>query len=147
MGSYDCNGFKIAYLLQDELLFRNLTVEENLILQLKALKSRCDYKMINTIVDKLGLLDFLNNKVSELSGGERKKVAIGQIMLTDADIILLDEPSASIQKEYAKDLMNFIYEEFRDKILIIASHDNLYQDNYRNFVKIELRGGEAHYGV
>ncbi|HFR3882785.1 TPA: ATP-binding cassette domain-containing protein, partial [Streptococcus suis] len=106
----------MAYLLQDDLLFRNLTVEENLMLQLKALKSNFDYKMINTLASKLGLLDFLNSKVSELSGGEKKKVAIGQIILTDADIILLDEPTANIQKEYAKDLMNFIYEEFRDKI-------------------------------
>lgn len=146
-GSYVCNGFKIAYLLQDDLLFRNLTVEENLMLQLKALKSNFDYKMINTLASKLGLLDFLNSKVSELSGGEKKKVAIGQIILTDADIILLDEPTANIQKEYAKDLMNFIYEEFRDKILIISSHDNLHQNNDRNFVKIELKDGEAKYGV
>ncbi|MDY4560812.1 MAG: ATP-binding cassette domain-containing protein [Peptostreptococcus porci] len=147
MGSYDCNGYKIAYLLQDDLLFRNLTVEENLMLQLKALKSNFDYKRINTLASKLGLLDFLNSKVSELSGGEKKKVAIGQIILTDADIILLDEPTANIQKEYAKDLMNVVYEEFRDKILIIASHDNLYQNNDMHFVKIELKDGEAKYGV
>lgn len=146
-GSYNCNSLRIAYLMQEDLLFRNLTVKENLILQLKALKNNCDYRKIDTVASKLGLLDFLESKVSELSGGEKKKVSIAQIILMEADIILLDEPTANIQKEYAKELLNIIYEEFKDKILIIASHDNLYKNSDRHFVRIELKEGRIQYGV
>ena len=139
-GCYENNELTIGYLLQDDLLFRNLTVKENFTLQVKALYRGNNHEKINSMARKLGLLDFLNKKVSELSGGEKKKVAIGQIILTNADIILLDEPTANIQKEHAKDLLNIIYNEFKEKILIIASHDKC-------LVKVKLKNGKVHYGI
>lgn len=58
--------------------------------------------------------------------------------MTDADIILLDEPTANIQKEHLNNLLDTIYSEFKNKILIIATHDNLFKHNDDRFVKIEL---------
>ena len=146
-GDYDSNGLRIAYLLQDDLLFRNLTVEDNLKLQIMAEGKEPDPTRIKTLAGKLGLLDLLDRNVSQLSGGEKKKVAIGQLILKEADLVLLDEPNANIQKEYAQDLIDFIYEEFKGKILVIASHDKLKEPRDREMVKIKLEDGVAYYGI
>lgn len=106
-----------------------------------------DPTRIKTLAGKLGLLDLLDSKVSQLSGGEKKKVAIGQLILKEADLILLDEPTANIQKEYAQELIDIIYEEFKGKILIIASHDKLSRPSDSEMVKIKLEDGVAHYGI
>lgn len=147
MGSYECGNFKIGYLLQEDLLFRNLTVRENLELQLNALKLDDKDNKIFDIANELGLIELLDHKIYELSGGEKKKVSIAQIILTDADIILLDEPTANIQKEYANTLVETIYSEFENKILIIATHDKLHRVNNKCFVNIKLKDGVAEYGV
>lgn len=133
--------------MQEDLLFRNLTVEENLNLQIMAEGKELDPTRIKTLAGKLGLLDLLDSKVSQLSGGEKKKVAIGQLILKEADLILLDEPTANIQKEYAQELIDIIYEEFKGKILIIASHDKLSRPSDSEMVKIKLEDGVAHYGI
>ena len=143
-GVYKLNGLTTAYLLQDDLLFRNLSVKENLLLQCIATNKEYSNTM-KEVIEKLGLQNFLNKKIAELSGGEKKKVSIGQVMLKKADIILLDEPTSNIQKEYAKELMDIILEVFENKILVISSHDDLYQGD--KIIRIELNDGEIDYGV
>ncbi|MDO4912368.1 MAG: ATP-binding cassette domain-containing protein [Lactobacillus sp.] len=145
VGVCETNKLKVAYLLQDDLLFRNLSVREDLLLQLHALK-RTDLSAVDDVADKLGLGNLLNHKVAELSGGEKKKVALGQIILTNADVILLDEPTSSIQKEYAQELMELVYREFKDNILIIASHDKINLDD-EAVVKLEIKDGRMNYGI
>lgn len=146
LGNYETNGLSIGYLLQDDMLFRNLTVRENLLLQSRVFNKKNVEKVIKEISEKLSLQNFLDKKISELSGGERKKVSIGQIMIKKSDIIILDEPTANIQKEYAKELLHIIFNEFKNKILIIASHDKVFDQNNK-VIKIELKDGEVYYGI
>ena len=52
---------------------------------------------------------------------------------------------SQLQKEYAKELMDIILEVFENKILVISSHDDLYQGD--KIIRIELNDGEINYGV
>ena len=146
-GSYNKHKLKVAYLLQEDMLFRNLTVKENLKLKIYALYLTNNDEIITYISDKLNLHDILEKKIYELSGGEKKKVGIGQILISDSDIILLDEPISNIQEDYAKELMDIIFDVFRDKILIITSHKDICSKTNRPFIKIEIKEGDVKYEV
>ena len=60
----------------------------------------------------------------ELSGGERRKVAIAGILAIDPDIIILDEPTVGFDPSSAKDLMNLVVElHKKGKTIIVITHD------------------------
>lgn len=140
-GSVRLNGLSVGYLLQNDMLFRNLTVRENLMLQAAAIQRDIEVGLIEHISRQLDLQSFLDRRVSELSGGEKKKVSIGQIMLKNMDVVLLDEPTANIQKAYARDIIRTIYDAFKKKILVISSHDNLFEYDKKT-CGLELKDGE-----
>ncbi len=140
-GSVQLNGLSVGYLLQNDMLFRNLTVRENLMLQAAAIQRDKETGLIEHISQQLDLQSFLDRRVSELSGGEKKKVSIGQIMLKNTDVVLLDEPTANIQKAYARDLIRTIYDAFKEKILVISSHDDLFEYDKKT-CGLELKDGD-----
>lgn len=140
-GRVQLNGLSVGYLLQNDMLFRNLTVRDNLMLQAAAIHRDKEIGLIENVSQQLDLQNLLDRRVSELSGGEKKKVSIGQIMLKNADVVLLDEPTANIQKEYAMDLIRTIYDAFEEKILVVASHDDLFEYDER-ICRLELKDGE-----
>ena len=59
---------------------------------------------------------------SHLSGGERQRIGIARIMLTDPDIIVMDEPTSSLDVFHEKILLKTLREEYADKTIIIVSH-------------------------
>ncbi len=140
-GRVQLNDLSVGYLLQSDMLFRNLTVRENLILQAAAIHKDKETGLVERISRQLDLQNLLDRRVSELSGGEKKKVSIGQIMLKDTDVVLLDEPTANIQKTYARDIIRTINNAFEDKILVISSHDDLFEYDEKTY-RLELKDGE-----
>lgn len=140
-GRVQLNDLSVGYLLQSDMLFRNLTVRENLMLQAAAIHKDKETGLVEHISRQLDLQNLLDRRVSELSGGEKKKVSIGQIMMKDTDVVLLDEPTANIQKTYARDLIRTINNAFEDKILVISSHDDLFEYDEK-ICRLELKDGE-----
>ena len=74
----------------------------------------------------------------KLSGGQRQIVWIVRAMMRNTTILILDEPSASLDKENKKIILDTIKEVGRDKTVIIISHDNIDE----SFRKIELKQGK-----
>ena len=140
-GRVQLNDLSVGYLLQSDMLFRNLTLRENLMLQAAAIHKDKETGLVEHISRQLDLQYLLDRRVSELSGGEKKKVSIGQIMMKDTDVVLLDEPTANIQKTYARDLIRTINNAFEDKILVISSHDDLFEYDEKT-CRLELKDGE-----
>lgn len=140
-GSVHLNGLSVGYLTQNDMLFRNLTVRENLMLQAAAIYRDKETGLVERISQQLDIKNLLDIRVSELSGGEKKKVSIGQIILKNTDVVLLDEPTANIQKVYARDLIRTIFNAFEEKILVISSHDDLFEYDEK-ICGLELKDGE-----
>ncbi|MDU3210725.1 ATP-binding cassette domain-containing protein [Anaerococcus sp.] len=144
-GEVNLNNLSIGYLYQDDLLLKNLTVKDNLKLEEYAQNKIIDQKEINIISTKLGIDELLDKKVSDLSGGERKKLSIAQLIIKDKDVIFLDEPTANIEKTYAKDLMQYLLDTFKEKIVLIATHDQMPIFN-RDIKELTLKGDKI-YGL
>jgi len=77
------------------------------------------------LLDELGLSDRSNNLPEQLSGGERQRVAIGRALVTDPDLILVDEPTASLDTELGIQVVKLLASEIksRGKAGIMVTHD------------------------
>lgn len=77
------------------------------------------------LLDELGLDDRQKNLPEELSGGERQRVAIGRALVTDPDLILVDEPTASLDSERGAQVVEMLASEIktRGKAGIMVTHD------------------------
>ena len=71
-----------------------------------------------------GLLTQIGERGYGLSGGQIQRMALARAFLKEADIIVLDEPTANLDAANKKQLLDIIDELFKDKTLIIASHDH-----------------------
>lgn len=136
---------RIEYLFQDEILFSNLTVKENMFLKYTCLSE--DLKSFENdslrILKKFNIDDLIHRKVALLSGGERQRVQLANVMLSEPDIILMDEPTSKLDKGNKHQIIESINSNFRDKTLIIVSHE--YEERYDNMIKLKLKGGQLFY--
>jgi putative ABC transport system ATP-binding protein len=77
------------------------------------------------LLDELGLADRHDNLPEQLSGGERQRVAIGRALVSDPDLILVDEPTASLDTELGTQVVQLLASEIksRGKAGIMVTHD------------------------
>lgn len=120
-------AYKIGFIFQNFGLVDNLTVIQNIKIS-KQNKHLSDCQ-INEALNKFGLIDILNKKIFELSGGEQQRVALTKVYLKNVDLILADEPTASLDEENANLVMNTLREFARlGKTIVIVSHDKNIRD-------------------
>jgi len=104
---------------------KRLTVEENLkvygrLYGVKNLESEV-YK----IMEKLNLTEFRSRKTGELSSGQKNRVSLAKALINDPEILLLDEPTASLDPDVGDTIRSFI-ENFASKkgtTILLASHN------------------------
>ncbi len=109
----------ISYITQNNYFVDYLTVKENLEL-CSGIK---DNIIINQYLKKFKLEDKINSYPNELSGGEQQRVAIISALLQKKEIILMDEPTSSLDFENKKILIDLLNEMKQSILIICASHD------------------------
>ena len=78
---------------------------------------------VKSILSKVGLIDFKNENVDTLSGGEKQRLALARVLVLDAEVILLDEPILRMDKDYVKVFESIILEYSRTKMVIMTGHN------------------------
>lgn len=92
------------------------------------------------MLTRLGITDF-EQKVGELSGGQRKRLALAAVLLSPADILILDEPTNHLDNEMADWLESFL-KNWRGS-LIMVTHDRYFLDSVSNRI-VEIDKGRLY---
>jgi len=104
---------------------KKLTVEENLKVYGKLYGVNNLKNKIFDLMEKLDLLDFRKRKTGELSSGQKNRVSLAKALINDPDILLLDEPTASLDPDVGDYIRTYI-ENFSSKkgtTILLASHN------------------------
>ena len=92
---------------------------------------------VKTVLSKLGISD-LAAKISQLSGGLRRRVQLAQVLLSEADLLLLDAPTNHLDIDTIEWLTNFLKNS--KKTVLFITHDRYFLDNISTRI-FELDGG------
>lgn len=93
---------------------------------------------IKTILGRLGIAH-LEQKISTLSGGQRKRLALAKLLIDDPDVYVLDEPTNHLDIETIEWLENFLTSG--QKSILLVTHDRYFLDNVSNQI-VELDRGK-----
>ncbi|MDN3668038.1 ATP-binding cassette domain-containing protein [Echinicola jeungdonensis] len=120
---------QIGFSFQASALYDSMTVRENLefplVRNVKNLTKGEKDKMVEEVLESVGLLQAINQMPSELSGGQRKRIGIARTLILKPEIMLYDEPTAGLDPITCSDinnLINQVREEYNTSSIIIT-HD------------------------
>ncbi|MDC0247931.1 ABC transporter ATP-binding protein, partial [Pelagibacteraceae bacterium] len=104
---------------------KKLTIEENLKVYGKLYGVKNLKNKIFELMEMLNLMDFKKRKTGELSSGQKNRVSLAKALINDPEILLLDEPTASLDPDVG-DYVRGIIENFaakNDSTILLASHN------------------------
>jgi putative ABC transport system ATP-binding protein len=118
----------IGFIFQGFNLFPTLTAGENveLALDLKGVGGRAARRRAGELLEQVGLSDKCNTFPSDLSGGQKQRVAIARALAGEPDIILADEPTAALDSQSGRIVIEMLRNLARQcgRAVAIVTHDN-----------------------
>jgi len=118
---------RIGFIFQSHNLVPSLTVLQNvtLLLQLKDLSPAEREGKAKELLEAVGLSHRLQNYPEELSGGQRQRVAIARALAPEPELILADEPTASLDSKSGQDVVEILGRLSREKgsSVLLVTHD------------------------
>ncbi|MGC8846577.1 MAG: metal ABC transporter ATP-binding protein, partial [Candidatus Hydrogenedens sp.] len=70
--------------------------------------TKADWELVDSVIERVGISHLANKPIGHLSGGERQKTSIARALVQQAPILLLDEPTASIDPNAQKDILDLL---------------------------------------
>ena len=130
---------EIGFILQSSNLIPYLTLEEQFLLIDKINHEKLASKKGLELLDSLDILDLKNKYPSDLSGGERQRAAIARALFNEPNLILADEPTASLDTEHAYQVVELLRQEahLKNKATIMVTHDQRMIKNSDSVYQIE----------
>jgi zinc transport system ATP-binding protein len=85
--------------------------------------SKKDKLKAHECLERLGITGLVNNRFSDLSGGQRQRVLMARALVSQPDILLLDEPTASLDIESEQNVYEILSELNQEMTIVLVSHD------------------------
>ena len=133
---------KIGFVFQNYNLISHQTVLSNVILALtiSGITKKERIKRAKKVLEDVGLIEHLNKKPTQLSGGQMQRVAIARALVTNPDIILADEPTGALDSETSVQIMKILKNISKEKLVIMVTHNNELASLYSDRI-ISLKDG------
>jgi putative ABC transport system ATP-binding protein len=117
----------IGFVLQSSNLIPYLTIEDQLLLvgKLAGNPRQASQSEADQLLTELGLAHRLKHYPEQLSGGERQRVAIARALMNDPQVLLVDEPTASLDSKRGREVVQMLRNEVknRGKAAVMVTHD------------------------
>jgi len=128
------SGLKKSVVFQEDRLCENLTVATN-IRMISAKK--IDDQLLLTAIEQVGLpSECLKRQVSQLSGGQKRRITILRALMSEYDILFMDEPFKGLDLETKKQVMRHVRNKTKGKTVVLVTHDQM---------ECEAMGGDVIY--
>ena len=118
----------IGFIFQMHNLFDSLSALENIQMAMQLKRATPEQRRLRgtQVLTELGLGDHLHKKPRTLSGGQRQRVAIARAVVNHPKLILADEPTAALDKETTRDVVNLLKLRTREEqsTILLVTHDN-----------------------
>jgi putative ABC transport system ATP-binding protein len=132
---------KIGFVFQDFHLFPRLTTAENVAIPLILQRRSWDEALKEAQMDLeiVGLKDRAQLPPVKLSGGEQQRVAIARAIISRPDILILDEPTASLDGDTGRNIVGFVRKNILSdqRCIVIVTHDSRIYEFADRIVKME----------
>jgi molybdate transport system ATP-binding protein len=130
---------KIGYVFQNYALFPHLTVSENIAYGIKAMPKALRVKSVDEMVAKMQLKGLEGAYPSKLSGGQQQRVALARTLITQPDVVMLDEPFSALDTHIKhlleKELIEMIRNNYDGTVLLVTHN---IEEAYRMCDKIMI---------
>ena len=102
-----------------------LNVEENMTLPILLDGKKPDKKLLNDLVQKLGLSERVGHLPNQLSGGQQQRVSIGRALMNHPALLLADEPTGNLDSENSREIIALLrkFNKENRQTVIIITHD------------------------
>ena len=129
--------YDVGIIFQAHYLFKGFLAHENI-----ELSSFLSDKMIDpSMLERLGIADFMHYKVGDLSGGQQQRISIARVLAKKPKIIFADEPTGNLDDKTAQEVMNVLFEyiEKENAALLLVTHNThlAKQCTYRNYLHVD----------
>ena len=134
---------KVGFVFQNYNLISHQSVLSNveLALTLSGVSKSERRKRAKKALKDVGLIEHINKKPNQLSGGQMQRVAIARALINDPEIILADEPTGALDSSTSVQIMELLKKISLDKLVIMVTHNPELAHEYSNRI-IELKDGK-----
>lgn len=142
LGSRDLVAVRqdIGFIFQAHNLFDSLTAFENvcMALELKSVPAQQRKEIATDMLTKVGLKHRIDYKPNSLSGGQKQRVAIARALVNKPRLILADEPTAALDKDSGRDVVNLFKDLAKNQrcTILIVTHDSRILDSADRIVNM-----------
>jgi len=115
----------VGFVFQFYHLIEELNTLENIMLPLRLLRRKCSLKTVDELIQYLGIARRKRSYPSQLSGGERQKVALARALVNEPELILCDEPTGNLDSDSQEKVVQLLDEcnKKKGKTVIIVTHN------------------------
>lgn len=135
----------IGIIFQDFKLLEDRTVFENLafVLEITGAKRREIKHKVYQVLSEVGLSHKQKNKMHQLSGGEKQRIAIARAIINEPKLIIADEPTGNLDPETSKEILDILYKiSVRGTSVLVATHNYELVKKYKSRI-VRLIDGKA----